>query len=66
MKFSNIIWADTIENYLRDKEESWYKKPEDVIPVLVNPLNGKIATSSSKKRKIIYYLKGTQPTEYDN
>lgn len=66
MKYSKIIWADTIENYLRDKEESWYKKPEDVIPVLVNPLNGKIATSSSKKRKIIYYLKGTQPTEYDN
>ncbi len=66
MKYSKVIWADTIENYLRDKKDSWYKKPDDVIPMLVNPLNGKIATTSSQKRKIIYYLKGTQPTEYDN
>lgn len=66
LKYSKNIWADTIENYLRDKEDSWYKKPEDVIPVLVNPLNGKIATNSSTRKKIIYYIKGTQPTQYDN
>lgn len=65
LKYSKNIWADTIENYLREKEDSWYEKPDNVIPVLVNPLNGKIATSSSTRKKIIYYLKGTQPTEYD-
>ncbi len=64
-KYSKNIWADTIENYLREKEDSWYEKPKDVIPVLINPLNGKIATNSSKRRKIVYYLKGTQPTTYD-
>lgn len=66
LKYSKNIWADTMENYLRDKEDSWYTKPKDVVAVLINPLNGKIATSSSKRRKIVYYLKGTQPTLYDD
>ena len=65
LKFSKNIWADTMENYLRDKKDNWYTKPNDVIPVLINPLNGKIATSTSKRKKIVYYLKGTQPTLYD-
>ena len=64
-KFSKNIWADTIENFLRDKKDSWYKKPEDITSVIVNPLNGKIATNNSPKKKVIYYLKGTIPTELD-
>ena len=67
-KDSNIsknIWVDTIENYLRDKNDSWFDKPKDVNAVLVNPLNGKLATNESKKKKFIYYLKGTEPIETD-
>ena len=59
------IWVDTIENYLRNKEDSWFEKPKDVNAVLVNPLNGRIATNESKKKKFIYYLKGTEPTTLD-
>ncbi len=59
------IWADTIENYLRNEEDSWFKKPKNVNAVLVNPINGKIATNNSKKKKFIYYLKGTEPKEKD-
>ena len=59
------IWVDTIENYLRNKEDSWFEKPKDVNAVLVNPLNGRIATNESKKKKFIYYLKGTEPTKID-
>ena len=66
MKYSKNIWADTIENYLREKEDSWYDKPKNVISVIVNPLSGKLATNSSPKKKLIYYLKGTQPTEFDS
>lgn len=66
MKFAKTVWADSMENYLRDKKDSWYKKPEDVASVIINPLNGKLATNSSPKKKIMYYLKGTQPTIYDN
>ena len=65
-KYSKNIWADTIENYLREKEDSWYEKPKDIISVIINPLNGKLATNSSSKKKAVYYLKGTQPTTYDD
>lgn len=64
-KYSKNIWADTMENYFRDKEPEWYKKPKNVSAVLVNPLNGKLATNNSKRKKIIYYLKGTEPTITD-
>ena len=64
-KYSKNIWADTMENYLRNDNDEWYTKPKNVIPVLVNPLNGKIATNNSKRKKIIYYIKGTEPTELD-
>ena len=59
------IWADTIENYLRNKNDAWFNKPKDVNAVLVNPLNGKLATNESKKKKFMYYLKGTEPTKVD-
>lgn len=65
-KYSKIIWADTIENYLRNKKDSWYNKPDNVISVIINPLNGYLATNESKKKKAVYYIKGTQPTKYDN
>ena len=59
------VWVDTIENYLRNKKDSWFDKPKDVNAVLVNPLNGKLATNESKKKKFVYYLKGTEPTNVD-
>ena len=64
-RIARNIWADTIENYLRNKEDSWFKKPKNIDAVLVNPINGKIATNESKKKKFIYYLKGTEPKEKD-
>ena len=64
-KVARNIWADNIENYLRNKEDSWFKKPKNVNAVLVNPINGKIATNESKRKKFIYYLKGTEPKEKD-
>ena len=64
-KIARNIWVDTMEEYLRDKQDSWYEKPENVTPVLVNPLNGKLATNQSIKKKFIYYLKGTEPDELD-
>ena len=66
MKYAKNIWADTIETYLREQEDSWYNKPKNVVSVIVNPLNGKLATNSSTKKKVMYYLKGTQPTEFDD
>ena len=55
------IWIDTIEGYLKDKDETIYEKPEDVIGMLVNPITGEIATNKDKNKRIVYYLKGTEP-----
>ncbi len=55
------IWVDTMETYLQDKENNWYKTPENVVGVLVDPISGEPATETSNHKKIFYYIKGTQP-----
>ena len=61
INISKNIWVDTIEEYFKDKEAVWYEMPDNVVGVLVNPINGNIATNDSKKKKILYFLKGTEP-----
>ena len=61
INISKNIWVDTIEEYFKDKEAVWYEMPDNVVGVLVNPINGNIATNESKKKKILYFLKGTEP-----
>ena len=60
-KYSKNIWADAIENYLRDKKQSWYEKPNNVVGVLTDVNTGEVATNDSKLKKILYYIKGTEP-----
>ena len=60
-KYSKNIWADAIEEYLRDKEETWYEKPDNVIGVLTDVMTGKVATNDSKLKKVLYFIKGTEP-----
>ena len=54
------MWADTIEEYLKDKETNWYEMPENVVGVLIDPISGNIADSTTKKQ-LAYYIKGTEP-----
>lgn len=61
-KYSRNIWVDTMEACLDGVGENWYSIPDGVVGVLVNPITGKPATADDKKRKIMYYLKGTEPT----
>lgn len=56
------IWIDTMETYLKDKEKTWYTKPNNIVGYLVDPISGKPANEESKHKKILYYLKGTEPT----
>ena len=55
------IWIDSIENYLKEKKVTWYEKPNNVVGCLVDPITGKPATENTKQKKILYYLKGTEP-----
>ncbi len=35
--------------------------PNNVVGVIINPLDGSLATNESKKKTIMYYIKGTEP-----
>jgi len=59
---SKNIWAKSMEKFLNDKDESWYDKPSNVVGVLVDPISGKPTINSNSKKRILYYLKGTEPT----
>lgn len=54
------IWVDIMEDYLEGKKDNWYKTPENVVGVLVDPISGKPAKDSSKA-KVFYYKKGSEP-----
>ena len=57
-------WVDIMESYLEGKtdEETWYETPSNVVGVAIDPISGKAANDSSKA-KVLYYIKGTEPTE---
>lgn len=61
--YTKNIWAETMEGYLKDKEEVWYDMPNNVVGVVVDPISGLPADNSSTKKKVLYYLKGTEPSE---
>lgn len=64
---SNVVggnkksWINAMEDYLKDKESKWYNIPDNVVAVLIDPTTGNIATNKDKNKKIMYYLKGTEP-----
>ena len=60
-KYSKKIWANTMESYLKDKEVTWYQLPNNVVGVIVDPITGNLATNESQNKKILYYIKGTEP-----
>ena len=64
-KYAQNIWLNTMEGYMKDKDDEWYKQPDNVVGVLVNPITGKPATDSDEKKIIEYYVKGTEPSEDD-
>ncbi len=60
--YNKNIWVDTIEGYLKDKDSPWYAIPDNVVGVIVNPLTGKLASTTDTKTKVFYYIKGTEPS----
>lgn len=59
------IWADTMEEYLKDKKVKWYKTPDNVVGVIVDPISGK-PTTDNNKATMFYYIKGTEPNYEEN
>lgn len=64
-KYVRDIWYKSIETYELGKEDTWYEMPDNISAVLVDPISGKPATDSSPKKKMMYFLKGTEPSSTD-
>ena len=64
-KYAQNIWIDTMEDYLKDTEDSWYEMPSDVVGVMVQPITGRPADEQTPNKKIFYYLKGSEPSNED-
>ena len=56
------VWIDTMETYLKDKYNSWYSVPSNIVGVLVDPITGMLAKEDTKNSKMFYFIKGTEPT----
>ncbi len=55
-----LIWANTMEDLLENKNTSWYDKPTNVIGVMLDAVTGE-APVDQDSSTIFYFLKGTEP-----
>lgn len=55
-------WATSMELYLKNKKSNWYDIPKGVVGVLVDPISGELANENTKNKKILYYLRDTEPS----
>ena len=63
-KYAQNIWYQSIEYHEKnvDSSDGWYDMPDNVSAVLVEPISGRLATDSDTKKKMMYFIKGTEPT----
>ena len=61
-KYSQNIWMMSVENYEKNKKDEWYEIPKNVTGVVVEPISGVVATEASPKKKVMYFINGTEPT----
>ena len=62
-KYAQNIWYKTVEYIEKDMDDKdvWYEKPNNVVGVLVEPISGKPSSNQEDNKKLMYYLKGTEP-----
>ena len=62
-KYGQNIWYKTIEEYEEGKEDNWYQVPTNVSSVWVDPISGKAVDQNAKVKKLMYFIKGSEPTD---
>ncbi|OEH93242.1 transglycosylase domain-containing protein [Bacillus solimangrovi] len=65
-QYSKYIWAQFMEDAHTGMPVHSFKKPKTVVGKYINPDNGKLATESCPNKRFVYYLEGTEPTQYCN
>lgn len=61
---SKHIWADFMEGVLSGMPPLLFHLPEGVVSAYVDPQTGLIATENCPNPELLYFIPGTEPTEY--
>ena len=61
VNYNKIAWITAMEDYFKNNKSSWYEMPKGVVGVLVNPITGEIAKTNDEPKRILYYVRGTEP-----
>lgn len=64
-KYAQNIWFKTTEDYEAGKPEAWYEMPSNISAMFVEPISGRPVTDNSTKKKLMYFIKGTEPSATD-
>lgn len=64
-KYAQNIWFKTTEAYEAGKPEAWYEVPSNILAMFVEPISGKPVVDNSTKKKLMYFIKGTEPSSTD-
>lgn len=66
-KYAQNIWFNSVEGYDigKDNKDIWYTVPNNVSSIFVDPISGKPVTDDLSKKKLMYFLKGTEPNITD-
>lgn len=64
-KYAQNIWFKTTEAYEAGKPEAWYEVPSNISAMFVEPISGKPVVDNSTKKKLMYFIKGTEPSSTD-
>ncbi|MGG2017367.1 transglycosylase domain-containing protein [Bacillus sp. S10(2024)] len=62
--YAKNMWATIMEQGLEEAPKQGFKKPANVVALNINPENGKVATKGCPVSVKMYFVKGTEPTEY--
>ena len=61
-KITKNIWADAIEESLKDEEDVFYEQPKNVVGIPLDPVTGDFVTTG--KSTMYYFVKGSEPEYY--
>lgn len=64
-KYIKYIWAYIMENYNKNKNNSWYEPIEDTIAIRLNPINGELALFD-EYQKYLYFDINNLPDYFYN
>ncbi len=62
-QYAKDIWVSVMETALKNTDDGWYEQPDDVVPVLVDPISGALATNQCQRSVVLYYEATNQPTK---